>query len=114
MQTSIPNEHGVLPAGHHETVARRDRSHASLSFALCEDGLIRYGLAMMYSHGGFAFPIKMDQPGFETLACARLAAIEELLQRWHQPFPSDPASVQAELRDLREQVEAHLRQPSLF
>lgn len=114
MLPSIPNENGVLPAGHHETVARRDRSHASISFALCEDGLIRYGLDMMYSYGGFTTPICSDQCGFRTLETARVAAIEELLRRWHQPFPSDPASVQAELRDLREQVESHLRQPSLF
>jgi hypothetical protein len=40
-----------------------------------------------------------------------MAALEELLRKWHRPFPSDPATVQAELRILREQVEAHLSQP---
>jgi hypothetical protein len=114
MQPSLPNENGALPAGHHETVARRGRSHATITFALCEDGLMRYGLDMMYSYGGFSFPIRDDDPGFPSLEAARLAAIEELLRQWHRPSPSDPASVQAELRDLREQAEAHLLQPSLF
>lgn len=114
MQVSQPNEHGVLPDGHRETLAQRGRSHATISIALCEDGLFRYGLDMMYSYGGFAFPISIDGEGFSSLAAARAAAIEAMLRHWHTPFPSDSASVQAELQALREQVENHLRQPSLF
>jgi len=114
MQVRFPNEHGVLPEGHRETLAQRGRSHATIRIALCDDGLFRYGLDMMYSYGGFGFPISIDGEGFSSLAVARTAAIEAMLRQWHTPFPSDPASVQAELQELRAQVENHLRQPSLF
>lgn len=114
MQVSHPNPHGVLPEGHREIVAQRGRSHATIRIALCEDGRFRYGLDMMYSYGGFSFPISIDDESFDSLASTRHAAIEALLRRFPQPFHSEPASVHAELRDLRGQVEGHLRQPSLF
>ncbi|MBX9787798.1 MAG: hypothetical protein K2Y37_02690 [Pirellulales bacterium] len=68
----------------------------------------------MYSYGGFAFPIGINDESFDSLAKTRTAAIEAMLHHLPQPYPSEPASVHAELRDLREQVEGHLRQPSLF
>jgi hypothetical protein len=114
MQVSHPNEHGVLPEGHTETLARHGRAHVTITFALCDDGQFRYGLSMMYSHGGFSTPISGSCQGFSSIEAARTAAIERMLCRWHSPFPSDPASVHEELRKLREQLESHLRQPSLF
>lgn len=114
MDFSQPNSNGVLPEGHREIVAQRGRSHATIRIALCEDGRFRYGLDMMYSYGGFSFPITIDDESYDSLASTRQAAIEALLRRFPQPFHSEPASVHAELRDLREQVTAHLRQPSLF
>lgn len=114
MQVSRPNEHGVLPESHRETLARRNRAHATITFALSEDGQIRYGLEMLYSYGGFAFPISAGDEGYPTLEAARVEAIEEMLRHWHRPFPSEPASVHEELRVLREEVESHLAQPSLF
>jgi len=114
MDVSHPNQHGVLPEGHREIIAQRGRSHATIRIALCEDGRFRYGLDMMYSYGGFCFPITIDDESFSSLASARDAAIEAMLRRFPQPFHSEPASVHAELRDLREQVTAHLLQPSLF
>lgn len=114
MDVSRPNEHGVLIEGHREIVAQRGRSHATIRIALCEDGRFRYGLDMMYSYGGFSFPIRIDDDSYESLASARDAAIEALLNRFPQAFHSEPASVHAELSDLREQVTARLRQPSLF
>lgn len=114
MQVSKPNHHGVLPEGHYEQVARHGRAFAAVSFALCEDGCYRYSVELHYSVGGFCGPITLDVQAFATLDAARTAALEELLRRWHKPFPSDPASVHEELRILRGQVEARLRQPSLF
>lgn len=114
MQVSIPDENGVLNEGHRETVARSGRAHATITIALCEDGLFRYGLEMMFSCGGFRFPIRNDDVGFTTMPEARLAAIEGMLRSMHRPFPSDPESVQQELRQITEQLESHLRQPSLF
>lgn len=114
MQPSHPNEHGVFPIGHSETIARRGLAYVMLTFAMNQDGLVRYGLQLRYSYGGLSSPISIHRPSFETLEAARIAAIEDLLRFWHEPFPSAPASVRLELRDLREQVEAHLRQPSLF
>lgn len=114
MDVSHPNQHGVLPEGHRETIAQRGRFHATIRIALCEDGRFRYGLDMMYSYGGFSFPISIDDGSFDSLVSAREAAIETLLRHFPQPFHCDPASVHAELRDLREQVEGCLRQPSLF
>lgn len=114
MDVSQPNPHGVLPEGHHEIIAQRGRSHATIRIALCEDGRFRYGLDMMYSYGGFSFPITIDGESFDSLAATRHAAIETLLHRFPKAFHSEPASVHAELRDLHEQVIAHLRQPSLF
>jgi len=114
MQVSRPNENGVLSEGCRETLARRGRAHASITIALCEGGQFRYGLDMLYSHGGFGFPIGINDEAFHSLASARNAAIEAMLRRFPRPFPSEPASVHEELRELREQLESHLRQPSLF
>jgi len=114
MQVSYPNEYGILPEGLSETLARHGRAHATINIALCEDGQFRYGMSLMYSHGGFSSPISASCQGFPSIEAARAAAIERMLSRWHSPFPSDPASVHDELRHLREQLEAHLRQPSLF
>jgi len=114
MDVSKPNEHGVLPEGRREVVARHGRAHAAVNIALCEDRLYRYSTEMHYSLGGFCGPITMNAEPHSTIDAARTAALHELLRRWHQPFPSDPASVREELRILREQVEAQLRQPTLF
>jgi hypothetical protein len=114
MDVSHPNEHGVLTDGHREIIAQRGRSHATIRITLCEDGRFRYGLDMMYSYGGFSFPITIDDESFDSLPSAREAAIEAMLLRFPEPFHSEPASVHAELSDLREQVTAHFRQPSLF
>ncbi len=114
MKISTVNACGVLETGHSECLARRGRAHATVSFALCDDGQFRYGLSMMYSYGGFLSPIRADGPAFRSLDAARTAAIQELLLSWHKPYPSDPVSVHHELRELREQVEGHLIQPSLF
>lgn len=114
MKVNYPNEHGVLEPGHREIVASRGRAHAAVSIALREDGGFAYGLEMHYRHGGFSIPICIDRESFPTQEAARTAALGELLRRWHKPFASEPASVHEELRDLREQVESHLRQPSLF
>jgi hypothetical protein len=69
---------------------------------------------MQYSYGGFSGPIWIESDGYPTAAGARTAGLEELLCRWYKPFPSDPQSAQDELRILREQIEAQLKQPSLF
>ncbi len=114
MDVSRPNANGVVDKDTQEVVARRDRSYAAVSIALCEDGLYRHGVEMHYSHGGFSGPIHIECPGYPTADAARTAGLEELLLRWHRPFPSDSQSVHDELRILREQVEAQLRQPSLF
>ncbi len=114
MNISYPNEHGALEPGHRDVVASRGRAYAAVNIALREDGQFGYGLDMHYSHGGFAFPICIDGASFPTMDAARAAALDELLRRWHKPFASEAASVHDELRDLREQVESRLRQPSLF
>lgn len=114
MEISKPNENGVLEAACRETVAVRGRSHAAVEFALAEDGLFRYSLHVMYSYGGFGGPIWFDQTGYSTLATARTAALQELLRKWPRAWESEPTSVHEELRELREQIESQLRQPSLF
>jgi len=114
MQPGKPNDCGALDAGLQEVVASRGRAYAAIRIAWCDDGLYRIGVEMHYSHGGFAFPISIHADGFATLDAARTAALEQLLRSWHQPFPSEPDSVRAELHEMRAQVEARLRQPSLF
>ena len=114
MHVSHPNENGVLEAGQREIVARHGRGYAAIKIALCEDGMFRYGLDMNYSQGGFVCPITLADEGFSSVSEARLAAITALLRHWHSPFPSEPASVCDELRIMREHIEAHLAQPSLF
>jgi hypothetical protein len=114
MQVSRPNENDVLETGCREVVASRGRAYAAISIALREDGRYAYGLDMNYSHGGFCFPITVTGESFATKEAARTAALAELLRHWYTPFPSEPQSVHDELRIMREQVQAHLRQPSLF
>lgn len=114
MQVSTPNDNGVIEEGHRETVAQRGRAHATITIALCEDGFFRYGLDMMYSYGGFGFPIRMDDESFASFATARNAALAAMLCHLPKAFPSEPAIVLEELRELRDQLEGHVRQPSLF
>jgi hypothetical protein len=114
MDISTPNMNGVLPEGIHDVVARRNRAYAAVNVALCDDGLYRMSVEMQYSHGGFSGPITLNCPGYPTIEAARMAGLEELLRRWHKPFPSDPKTVFEELADMRQQIEAHLRQPMLF
>ena len=114
MEISVPNENGILAKGHEEIVARRGRSNAVVSIALCDDGLYRQTVSLLYSYGGFCGPIRVDDPGHATLDAARTAGLEELLGRWPIAWESEPQSVHDELADLRRQVEAQLRQPSLF
>lgn len=114
MCVSRPNEHGVLPEGHREEVARHGRAYCAINLALCDDGLYRFGIEMMYSHGGFSTPIFADAEGYSSVDAARTAALNKLCERWYEPFPSDPASVREELRRMREQIEARLSQPLLL
>lgn len=115
MEVSTPNEFGSMNAGYEETVARHGaRYFARVNVALCEDGLYRFSTSMMYSYGGFSGPVFMSAPGFATVAAAIHAGLEDLLNRWHKPFPPEPQSVHDELADMRRQIEARLRQPTLF
>lgn len=113
-QRSKPNENGVFDAVCREVIARRGRACASIALALCHDELYRYGVEMQSALGGFATPISIQSHGYPTLEAARTGALERLLRSWHAPFPSDPESVRAELADMHEQIEARLKQPSLF
>ena len=115
MEISQPNEYGAMRPGHREVVARHgERYYAAVNVALCEDGLYRISTSMMYSYGGFSGPVFMEGQGFATLVAAIDAGLHELLRRWHKPFPSEPQSVHDELNGMRQQIEARLRQPSLF
>ena len=114
MEPSVPNEHGVLETGCREVVASRCRAYAAIKIALREDGRYSFGLDMSYSYGGFSFPVTESGESFATKQAARTAALNQLLRHCHTPFPSEPQSVHDELRDLRDQVESHIRQPSLF
>lgn len=114
MEISTPNENGVLSKGCEEVVARRGRSNAAVSIAHCDDGLYRQTVSLLYSYGGFCGPIRADDIGYATLDAARTAGLEELLRRWPRAFDGEPQSVHDELADLHGQVEAQLRQPSLF
>lgn len=114
MQPAKPNASGVVPDGCREVVARDGRAYAAVTTALCEDGLWRYGVDMRYAHGGFSIPICIHAQGVSTPEAARMAALERLLKAWHSPFPSDPETVRDQLAELRQQIEARMRQPSLF
>lgn len=115
MEISKPNEWGAMRAGHKKIVARHGgRCYAAVNIALCEDGLYRQSTSMMYSYGGRSSPVFVGTPGFTTITEAIDAGLDELLRRWPTPFPSEPQSVHDELHDMRQQIEARLKQPSLF
>jgi hypothetical protein len=114
MEISIPNENGVLDPTVEEIVARHGRSHAEIPIALCEDGLYRQSASLHYSYGGFSSPISIEDIGYASIADARTAGLEELLRRWHTPYPSYPRSVHDELADLRQQIVNQLQQPMLL
>jgi hypothetical protein len=109
-----PNDIGVYEPEIIEELARRGRFYISVEIAQCEDGLYRYALDMMYSYGGFGGPITDRATGYTSPAAAKEAAINELLRRFPKAWGSEPASVHEELRDLKAQVEAGFREPSLF
>jgi hypothetical protein len=109
-----PNEHGVYSATKREEIARHHRSYAVVELCLCDDGLYRFGLHLSYSYGGFGTPILKHGTGFATESAAREAGTQALLQRFPTAWPGEPHSVHEELRLMKEQIERHLRQPSLF
>jgi len=114
MTPSPVNESGVLTECAQETVASHGHSSAKVRIALCADQRFRKSVSLMYSYGGFSFPISIESESFATYAQALDAGLQELLKHWHTPFASDPTSVHEELRQMREQVLARIRQPSLF
>src|SRR5713226_3049379 len=112
MQTA--NDCGVYEADNQEEIARQGRAYAAVTICQCADGLYRYGLALMYSYGGFTDPISDRQKGFASYSDAKDAGIQKLLQRFPQPWPSDPQSVHDELRSMKAHIEQNFRQPSLL
>ncbi|MCC7390173.1 MAG: hypothetical protein IT431_15550 [Phycisphaerales bacterium] len=114
MQPSKPNEHGVLEAGRREVVACHGRAYVAIKLALCDDGMYRFGVEMMYTSGGLFSPIIINDPGYPTPDAARKAAMDGLLRSWHSPFPSDPECTRRELAEMRREIAALLQQPSLF
>lgn len=114
MEPSYPNDNGVYPATSAEIVARHGRSFAEIRFAYCDDGHYRFSLSMQYSYGGYGGPISTSGPAYPSLAAARAAALESLIERWPTWHSAEPASVHEELRRMREQVTAQLSQPTLF
>lgn len=114
MEISTPNQYGAMKATHNEIVARHGRCYAAVNVALCEDGLYRISTSMQYGHGGFGGPVFLETPAYPTVAAAINAGPRDLLRHWHTPFSSEPQSVQDELNDMRQQIEARLTQPTLF
>jgi hypothetical protein len=114
MEISTPNENGVLDCTAEEIVARHGRSYAAVNIAFCEDGLYRQSVSLSYSYGGYFAPIPVDATGHASFADARTAGMEELLRRWHSPFPSDPRSVHEELANMRQQIVDQLHQPTFL
>lgn len=114
MEVSKPNEFGVLSPGHQEIVARCGGSYAAVNLALGDDGFFRVGIECRYSRGGLGIPIFADAPGFLTVPAAITAGMQKLLRQWRFPDPSESHTVQHELTDMRRQIEARLRQPTLF
>lgn len=109
-----PNQYGSYTAEITDQVARVGNSYANIEFAQCEDGLYRYAFNCMYSLGGFCGPISRHGKGLESLAAARVAALESLINRFPVGFASDPASVRTELLAMKQQLQDRFRQPSLF
>jgi hypothetical protein len=113
MQPSAMNC-GVLTDYTTESVATIGHSTAEVNIALGDGQRYRFGVSLSYSYGGFGFAPAADAESYSTYAQALDAGLQALLKHWHTPFRGDPASVHQELRMLREQVLARLRQPSLF
>lgn len=109
-----PNQNGVYAAEIVDQMARVGHSYANIEIAQCDDGLYRYAFNCMYSLGGFCGPITKHTMGFESLDALRNEALAALIGRFPKPFASDPTSVHAELREMKQQLENHFRQPSLF
>jgi hypothetical protein len=114
MDVSKPNGSGVLPPGHREIVAQCGGSYAAVNLALSEDGLYRFSTEWHSSRSGYGGPISLDAPGFSTAQAAITAGLQKLLGRWHSLFPSESHTVQHELAEMRRQIEARLRQRTLF
>ncbi len=108
------SEHGVYEAEQTEELARVGRAYATIDLCQCGDGFYRYALDMAYSTGGFRGPIFRSQKGFDTYSAAKEVGTRELLERFPKAWVSVPHGVYAELRELRTEIEAVIRQPSLF
>jgi hypothetical protein len=110
----MKNENGVYTGYQTEVIAQRGRSVAEVHIAQCDDGLYRMEIRFHYSYGGYCGPITDHGEGFLTYQQAKEAGIKRLSDKLHKPFPTEPDSVKAELADLRQQIESHMVQPSLF
>lgn len=110
----MKNENGVYLDYGTETVAQLGRSFAEICIAKCDDGLYRFATRMQYSYGGHGAPITDNCEGHPTYEEAKIAGIRKLLARWPTAWESEPESVHRELKQMREQAEGLLRQPSLF
>lgn len=112
MQT--PNRNGVYQAEKTIEVARHGRSFAAVQVCQCEDGLYRYALDYWGTNRGFCGPIKAAQPGYPSFKAASDAGGEAMLRQFPMPHPYDPEKECRELIAMRAQIEACVRQPSLF
>jgi hypothetical protein len=108
------NENGVYLDYQVETIVRLGRSHAEVHIAQCDDGLFRFSTSFHYSYGGFDGPITDRVDGFQTYQDAKSAGVAELFKRFPNAWPSEPASVHAELQLMRVAIERYIAQPSLF
>lgn len=109
-----PNQNRNYQAEKTIELARHKRSYAAVQVCQCEDGQYRYSLDFCGSLRGFCGPIKADRPGYASLKAASDAGREEMLRVFPTPQAYDPESECRELVAMRAQIEAGLRQPSLF
>lgn len=112
MQT--PNRNGIYQAETSIEVARRGHSYAAVQLCRCEDGQYRFALDFWGKVRGFCGPIRAGSDGYPSLKAAGDAGREEMLRIWPNAEPWATESEHRELQAMRRQIEAGVRQPSLF
>lgn len=109
-----PNRNGVYQAERTIEIARHGRSFAAVRVCQCEDGQYRYALDFWGSLQGFCGPITGDCPGYPNLKAVSDAGRAAMLRQFPMPQAYNPENEYRELIAMRAQIEAGVRQPSLF
>jgi hypothetical protein len=109
------NDHGVFAGYAREVVAKAGRAVAEVGIYKVRDGVYVHCSHFMSPTEGFGYaPNVWDSESHETETQARQAAIAELLERIRDDVPAREKTAHEDVRQIRQQLQRLIAQPTLF